>query len=529
MSEALTAELNSRSEDLGVAAASRCGSSRSGLGKLARAFSKFDVHPPIPGVRHHFGPDRVGGHGRSFHEATVKDGFSASEYFARSGLSSFAEAHGGLCSFRLEDKVALLQVENRPLVEDEVLAPSIDLNRHLFGAFMGALENDNPARATKRAVVERLLGSARVYEGLEPSVRQLTRQFLSEAAGRSWSLDDFALLLVAHIDSYVPGVLDLRDRPLTSYLRSAEWGRVARDFFGVASDVISTLDSGAAASDDLIVAFTRQVLRDNADSLALAPTSNLIRGQFDLWQRPLEVDEIERLSADELKELGTLIVATYDTTALSLLWAIAHIESSPAAKAEVVTAAEQLPSRSGISALDLAVLEAVRLGGSNPTALWRRTVRPVTLTHAGRQVHVPPGCMLWLDRWRANRDQALFPRALQFDLENIRSLIRTQRESLGSTVSRNRYEINSFSMVNVARNPRKCPARYFAMALQATVLAELYAGYDVSLANADLVLKRHSSMPRPASAGVLQISPRRGGGGGGGRNMQPQTPDEDLR
>jgi cytochrome P450 len=150
----------------------------------------------------------------------------------------------------------------------------------------------------------------------------------------------------------------------------------------------------------------------------------------------------------------------------------------------------------------------VRVGGSNPTALWRRVDRPFRLVHRGRETTVPPGTMLWLDRRRANRDPAIFPRASAFSPENIRAIARSPRETLSSLLSRNRYEINSFSMVNTDRNPRKCPGRLFSVRLQALLLREIYSAYEVAASGIDLRLKTHSSMPRPTSAGTIRLAPR---------------------
>ncbi|WP_194286489.1 hypothetical protein, partial [Pseudomonas helleri] len=94
--------------------------------------------------------------------------------------------------------------------------------------------------------------------------------------------------------------------------------------------------------------------------------------------------------------------ATYDTTALSLLWSLAYIETSAQVKREVLLAASDSCTQAP-NVIDLAVMEALRLGGSNPTALWRRTLMPCEIEHAGQRVLVPEDTQLWLDRWQANR------------------------------------------------------------------------------------------------------------------------------
>lgn len=459
-------------------------------------------------IAHHTGPDPETGHGQPFHKATIEEGKSATHYFQQSGIRSFAESHGGLCTFWLGDTLGLYQSTNEPLVVDEALAPSTDTNRALFGDFMGTLHGRDTRRRGKREIVERSLGNGQFVRGLDPYIRALAENHLQTWVGRTTDTATFAISLVAHVDSYVPGVLDLSDRPLTEFLNSKEHGRVAVDFFEIASDVISNMNPEAMQELDVIVPFVRELLIGNADAIRAAPDSNLIKKQFALWGHEFDVPAIEVLSDNEIKELGTVIVAVYDTTALSLTWLIDYLENSPDQKTKLLSDLHRSDSQRALSVAEQCVLEAVRLGGSNPTALWRRTIEPVVLTHEGRSVEIPVGTMLWLDRWQANRDPTTFPNPERFDTGNVRELVRSSRETASSLLSRNRYEINSFSMVNTRRNPRKCPGRLFSVQVQSSLLAELYGNYDVSVDGSDLALKSHSAMPRPYRSGSITISPK---------------------
>lgn len=463
---------------------------------------------PFPGVlAHHYGPGLLGDHDRAFRKATVDRGEPASEYFRASGISKRAEENGGVCTFRMGRRIAVYQVTNGPLLSDDMLAASTDTNRELFGDFMGSLPNDDPSRPAKRLAVEQSLGNGRFVEGLEPEVRRLTAEFLAGVAGHHMPMDEFALTLVAHVDSYLPGVLDLTQRPLPEYLASPEYSGVLRGFFDLASDVISNVNREAMKEFDVIVPFVRALLRDNADAIGRAPESNMIRRYFELWGLPFSREHVKELDAPQLKELGTLIVATYDTTALSLLWALAYLETTAPVRRRVIDEARHGTSGPSPSVIDLAVLEAVRLGGSNPSALWRATTRPFVLRHRGRSVTVPSGTMMWLDRRQANRDPAVFPAPGEFETDNIRSIFRSERETVSSLLSRSRYEINSFSMVNSERNPRKCPGRLFSVRMQSMILRELYSHYQVTARGIDPRLRRYASMPRPVEAGTVVISP----------------------
>ena len=145
------------------------------------------------------------------------------------------------------------------------------------------------------------------------------------------------------------------------------------------------------------------------------------------------------------------------------------------------------------------MLEAIRLGGSNPTALWRRTNRPIRIRHRGTEVTIPANTMLWLPIDGGPIDASLFPHAERFDTDNIRQLIRNQT-SHGQAVSllaRNRYEINSFNMVNTRQKPAQMPRPPVLRQRTGADLTELYRLYKVCVTEADSTLAPLGSMPRP--------------------------------
>lgn len=450
-------------------------------------------------------------HGDAFRIKTLEEGKSASGYFEHAGVRDFARARGGICALKMDGEHALYQARNVPLVSDDDLSPSTSANRQFFGDFFGSLPNDAPERPTKRAIVEETMGSERFMTEIERSVIELSREFLHSNAAREIGLDEFALHWVAHVDSFVPGLLDLHARPLNLFLDSPQHGRLVRNFFDVASEVISKSNPDAAVSINMIVPFLRELLLANINSIAAAPESNLVKAYFHLWGLPLDAESILALDVERLKELGTIVVATFDTTALSLLWALAFIGTSSVVQHRLVEAAHEA-SHSALSDFDIAVLEAVRLGGSNPTALWRRTVRAAPALVNGRECVIPAGVRIWLDRRAANVDPDIFPNPEHFDLNNIRSLVRTARENSASLISRNRYEINSFSMINSHRNPRKCPGRLYAVRVQALLLHQLFREFDVVFTGIDISLRDFTSMPKPQAPGYVLIKPKLHGG-----------------
>lgn len=475
---------------------------------VARRFDRWLDRAPFPEAVAHFRRAAFGGglaNKRGFHRFTVTEGKPASDFFETSGIRATAEANGGVCSFRLGEETAIYQSRNVPLLDDDDLAPSLDANRALFGDFMGSMSNADPVRRAKRVAIESTLGSPKFLAAVEPEMRRHARDFLA-ACAEPMALDEFALRLVAYVDSMTVGILDLRQRPLTEFLQSPEYGRLARDFFEIASEVISKANPSAIKAIDTLVPFIRELLRQNFESIAAAPDTNLIRRSFEIWGLELTRENIASLEVTKVNELATLIVATYDTTCLSFLWALVYVESDPRVKARLVAGDGEAAGE--VSYTEQVVLEAVRLGGSNPTALYRRLVKDRVLRIAGQDVRLPAGTLLWLDRRFANQDGHVFPQPTRFDLDNVRALVRSPRETLSSLLSRGRYEINSFSMVNTVKNPRKCPGRLFSVRQQALLLEELYGGYVVSSEGIDLSLKPFSSMPRPRSAGTLSLTPR---------------------
>ena len=469
--------------------------------------------PFVGVIAHHPGPCPVQGHGDAFHHATVELGLPATEYFRFSGIRSCAKQAGGLCSFWMGGRLALYQINNRPLLDDEYLAASTEANHELFGGFLGSLHISDPRRAHKRRVVEQALGSQRFIDGLKPEIFRLAGAYLRPLQNLPLCMEQLAMQWVSHVDSHLPGVLDCRVKTLAQYLEDDRFKSVVSGFFEQASKVISHDDAQGLEQQPALMPFVKDLLLSNFESIGVAPSSNLILGHFALWGLAFTRQAIAQLSQDQALEIGTIIIATYDTTALSLLWSMAYIETSPRVKREIILAATN-DSDHAPHVIDLAVMEALRLGGSNPTALWRRTIKACEIEHGGQRLVIPADTLLWLDRWQANRDPQVFPRPEVFDPGNILVLQKSGDQPHAfctSLLARNRYDINSFSMLNTRRNPRKCPGRLFSVQMQGLLLRELYGHYEVSSTGIDLSLRRYCAMPKPARSGVMTLRLKKGG------------------
>jgi Cytochrome P450 len=449
-------------------------------------------------------------HAASFHQTTVVEGLQASAYFEQSGIRAAAEDNHGVCSFRMDGERSLYQVTNTPLFSDDDLLPTTAAAADLFGDFMGSLPNTRADRPAKRAIIERVLSNARFMEDITPAVSDAVVAFVTRLEGRETSLENFCVNAVAHIDSIVPGVLDLRKVPLDEYLASPEYGPTLRRYFEIASEVISKVNPAVMHEFDNILELIRDILFANFESIAAAPSTNMILGYFELWRVEFTRDAIAGLLPDRIKELATVIIATYDTTATVLSWALSFLAEEPRLREALADPPSMLRS-SRLTLSELVVLEAVRFSGGNPSALWRRTSREVVIEVDGVSEVIPAGTRVWLDRYAANRDRSVFPDPDNLNVDNIRAIVRHNRDTVSSLLSRNRYEINSFNMINTQRAPRKCPGRLFAVKMQAILLDTVFAHYDVMITDTATEFRRHSTMPRPESDGCIFFRPKRKG------------------
>jgi hypothetical protein len=471
------------------------------LKKLKKYWLFQYIGPIYPGIVAHFNKNLS----KNFKIETIEKGEAASIFFDKIGLKDFASKNGGICTFKLGKKLALYQTTNLPLIKDTCLSPSTGPNKKLFGNFMGTYASDNLIRQKKRGIIIKKLSNIEYLKKIKPYAKKYAAIFLENSLDKELSLESFTMDIVSYVDSYLPGILDVTNKPLTGYLQSSEDGKVMRDFFELASDVISKLDYSALSLADSIGPVIKKLIKDNYETIKNADESNIIRQFFSLENISFDRHIIDSLPSSFLKELGTIIIALYDTTSLSLYWLICFIENNPAVKQRVRAETRNEFDFDTLSYIELVIIESIRLAGNNPTALWREVKIPTDVYLRNNKIHLREGMMLWLDRRASNQDNNIFPKAENFDTDNITSILKKENESIFSLLSHNRYEINSFSMVNTFNNPRKCPGRYFSILIQSCLLREIYSNYKVISKNTDVKLRKHCSMPRPDNAAKIII------------------------
>lgn len=455
----------------------------------------------------HLANNPSGDHKEPMDEAMNILGVSASEYFVSSGISQLAMNNGGICAFKLAGRAALYQNTNRPIVDEHSLEPSLAPNAAMFGRFMGTMEVGDPERERKRAAIEAELGTLRFFDGRECEIRRILKEESKKFAHERHETKQLSFLLIARVVSRIPGLLDFHSLSIFELMQQAKHREAVGAFFETASQIISVGRSLDDEPKSRMLPFVQALLRGNINDINAAPQGNLVLNFF--AERRLTEDQIANLDVEAGAEIGTTIVATYDTTALSLLWLLTYLSEDQQLyidMCEVARSSEMAKAR--LAEMDLYVLEAIRLGGSNPTALWRRTSRDFEFSENGRVIVVPKGTQIWLDRRGANCNALQFPRPEIFSLANIQCLASRQNDSVASLISRGRYEVNSFSMINTHRNPRKCPGRLFSIRLISIVMDELLRGFEIITSGADSSLRRFSVMPQPRESGVTELARR---------------------
>ncbi len=189
------------------------------------------------------------------------------------------------------------------------------------------MESDTPLRNKKRAVVERVFGNARFVHSLSESIEINAEHFISRHIDEIHNLDDFIPGLISYIDSHLPGVLDLNEKPLSDYLSDEKYSIIAKSFFELASEVISKVNHEAIKNTDMICDMTKDILRKNFSSIEKALRTNVIKAQFSVLGYEF---------TQEKKSWGTINIASYDTTSLSFIWLLLYLNENKKYQTELI-------------------------------------------------------------------------------------------------------------------------------------------------------------------------------------------------
>lgn len=461
-----------------------------------------------PGILDHFSSGRLlskwfSGQSKSLHEALTIKNQTLYEYCITTGINEFAKKHGGICTFRLGTTPVIYQTSNIPIADDKLLDPSTAQTGRLFGDFIGALPVNSKARKTKRALIESVLGNMTLIRKLENQIKDIIRHLLDQHAQEELCLERFCQEVVADTGSLVPGIFDFQIKPLSHYFEAFQ--DTTLGFFEGASDFVSSFNTtNTSTFPARLCLFVKTILKDNYSAIDSAKESNIIKRYFKFWNIPFTLESINTLNEDYLRELGTIITNLYESTALSLSWAISHIESSLSIKSSIMQEIQEDTDRVH-SYIELVILEAIRLGGTIPTISSRKVAQKFELQVGPNKIIILPGTSLWLNRRDANQDSAVFANPEQFDPDNIQNIINEYKD-VQSIVSKKRYEINSFNSMITKDNSRKCPARLYSIYIQSLITHVLYSQYQVDVKNSNLKFNPRSSMPKPLSFGRIQIT-----------------------
>ena len=455
--------------------------------------SELPLHP-LSGMQHE----------HDFAEQVVASGAQPSSYFEKSGLRQMALEHDGMCGFWMGDTPAIYIAENEILIDDEALTPPGIALDEFFGNFMLTQNLDAPKRQEKRHSIAKVNGE-KYLQQITPELIRLANDYVSRHLQQDLDLQDFVSCLVAYVDSHIPGFLDFKQMPLSSYYHSEKHAQVMQNFIDAVSEAGSKVNSERALKvTESICPFMRDVLLDNYDSILQAPERNLIRKWFAVMDIPFTRESIENLDDSLLKELGVTTLGAFDTTALNLIWVVCFIEAQPDVKAMVIEDAHNDYGINSISLVDKVILETLRMHGPVPDAAFRVLTRDADLDVNGHTITVKKGTMLWFDKAQGNRNKGLYCDPRHFNLANIDSVIRPG-DGIFQLLSNQRYEINTFSSVPTRSNQRKCPGRFFSMIIQRVLIRELYGKYKISSSGVTTDVMPFKAMQRPNNAAKLTI------------------------
>ena len=454
------------------------------------------IGAPYPGVIPHFSKNLK----KSFYRITYEQGEGVSTFFNRTGITAFAMCHEGVCTFRIGRKLCLYQGKNVQLFDDVSLSPLTLSAKKIHDDFLDSYPYSDRIKRHNKQPLLQLLATAKSLQYLQPFVQKYGHNFIENSLDQTVALEDFYINIIAYIDSYLPGVIDVTQRPLNSYLASSE-SDVMKGFLKFFQKTLE--DKRSQLIPDLI----RGVISDNFESILAAPESNIVKQYFKIFQIQFNKDSILDLPQALLKELAVIIVTLFETSALSLYWLICYIEKNSVVKQKVIAEAAKPLNLQETSYIELIIMENLRLVGANPTPMSRQVIKKTTIKYHGFNVPIQKGTMVWLNRRAANHDISVFPSPYRFSKNNVRSIFTSDDESFFSVFGNKHDDINSFSMVNAFGNPRKCPGRCFSIMVQSSIIREIYANYNICCEEtACSGLRKYSFMAKPDNQATISLT-----------------------
>lgn len=443
----------------------------------------------------------------SFDHITYQKGEDVSAFFDQTGITAFAARHEGICTFYIGEQLCLYQGNNVPLFDDLSLCPSTLPIKKIYGNFMGTYPYNDEIRKQKKLPVLQVLGTVKSLRYLQPFAQNYVREFLEKTLDKKLNLENFCTRMLTYIDSHLPGVLDLKQKPLTVYFDSDKYHVIIKDFLQIAHDALSKINEDSLAFAGQITDLVSTIIQENVQSIIDAPERNIFKQYFKIFNIDFNKNSAASLPEDLLKEFAVIIMTIFETTSLSLYWLICYIEENPEIKQRIIAEASQAFSFKESSYIERIIMENLRLAGANPTALSRQVIQDTTIKYHGVDVLVRKGTMLWLDRRKANQDSTVFPCPHQFSENNITAILKSDQESFFSLLGNKRYEINSFSMVNTFGNPRKCPGRFFSVMVQSTIIREIYGSYHIHAEDTCVdSLRKYSVNPKPDNHAKITLT-----------------------
>lgn len=196
------------------------------------------------------------------------------------------------------------------------------------------------------------------------------------------------------------------------------------------------------------------------------------------------------LSFEELRdELATLVMAGYETTNDTVVWASVLLATHPPIAERVATEADAAADRSGLARLEAlpythaVVREAMRLY----PAVWI-TSRDTTTEVEFGGFRIPPGTTVTVSQWVTHRDERWFPDPLTFRPERW----------LPGTTAPPRGAYFPFGL-----GARACIGASIGLTEAVLIVSETWRRWRLELTDPDAVRPRPAIALQPTGAGML--------------------------
>jgi len=417
-----------------------------------------------------------------------------------SSIREFADSNGGICTFWICGFIPIIYITDYnlsvQLLDDKFCR--IPLNESLTGIppaeLRSILNQEN-----RKKILGHMMDADCLSKVTENSI-SVIQDFMSYQLNRPLELSKFVHTLVEAVESSV--LFDLQQKPLSEYNKDPRLHSLFYEYLERIIDfsMNQSMQKRLAQEYD---EFMIQILKDNFKSLSKNP-HNVLRKMYGLEGVPFPQtpDGFHKQGDEEkraLKMCFGIICGASVNTSNAINWVIRHIENNLALKEKVIKEARSvslnhLSTFQGVQkhfpTIRDVVLESLRFTPILP-GLGKLVRQPHTLKINGKEIYVNKNTLILIDVLKCNRGKH-YVNPDHFDLRNI-SELRKKDDNLFSFLNSDPSFRTFGGGFNVS-NSGKCPGRFFTIALQVSIIANLYRNYSIQSKNISLKMKNKAPL-----------------------------------